>query len=155
MEIVTIPKGNSVAEIEVSYKPTLKLSALTKVQHSEEVYRLLIETWDKTKLQFVEQFKVMLLNRANRVLGICTITTGSATGTIADPRLIFAVALKSNACNIILAHNHPSGNLCPSTHDCELTQKIKEGGKLLEVTVIDHLIVSIEGYYSFANDGAM
>ena len=155
MEIENIPKGNSVAEIELSYRPILKLSTLPKVQRSEEIYRLLIETWDKTKLEFVEQFKVMLLNRANRVLGICTITTGSSTGTIADPRLIYAVTLKSNACNIILAHNHPSGNLCPSKYDCELTQKIKEGGKLLDVTVLDHLIVSIDGYYSFSDEGAM
>lgn len=155
MEIESVPKGNSVAEIEISYKPILKLSTLPKVQSSEEMYRLLIETWDKTKLEFVEQFKVILLNRAHRVLGICTITTGNSTGTIADPKLIFAVTLKSNAGSIILAHNHPSGNLFPSKSDCELTQRIKDGGKLLEVTVLDHLIISSEGFYSFADEGAM
>lgn len=155
MEIETVPKANSVAEIEISYKPILKLSTLAKVQSSEDVYRLLIATWDKTKLEFVEQFKVMLLNRNNRILGICTISTGNSTGTIADPKLIFAVALKSNAGSIILAHNHPSGNLVPSKADCELTQKFKEGGKFLEVAVLDHLIVTIEGFYSFADEGAM
>ena len=155
MEIETVPKGNSVAEIEISYKPILKLSTLPKVQTSLEVYNLFIDSWDKTKLEFVEQFKVMLLNRMNRVLGICTITTGSSTNTIADPRLIFGVALKSNACNIILCHNHPSSNLSPSRNDCEISQKIKEGGKLLDVKVVDHLIVSSEGYYSFADEGAL
>lgn len=155
MEIESVPKGNSVAEIEISYKPNVKLSALSKVESSAEVYRLFIETWDKTKLEFVEQFKMMLLNRSNRVLGICTITTGSSRFTIADPRLIFAVALKGNASIIILAHNHPSGSLYPSKSDCELTKKITDGGKLLEITVLDHLIVSNEGFYSFADEGAM
>ncbi len=153
MEFETVP--TSVAEIEISYKPILKLSSLPKALTSKEVYGLLIDTWDKTKLEFVEQFKVMLLNGTNRVLGICTITTGSSTNTIADPKLIFAVALKSNACSIILAHNHPSGSLFPSNRDLGLTAKIKDGGRLLEIGVVDHLIVSTEGYYSFADEGAL
>lgn len=155
MEIETIPKGSSVAEIEISYKPILKISTLPKVQDSTGIYKLFIETWDKTKIEFVEQFRIMLLNRANRVLGICTITTGSSTGTIADPKLIFAVALKANACSLAMAHNHPSGNLLPSKDDCGITQKIREGGKLLDISVLDHLIVSTEGYYSFADEGAI
>ena len=155
MDIETVPKGNSVAEIEISYKPILKLSTLAKVQSSEDVYRLLIKTWDKTKLEFVEQFKVVLLNRTNRILGICTISTGNSTGTIADPKLIFAVALKSNAGSLIMVHNHPSGNIVPSKADCKLTQRIKAGGKLLEITILDHLIISSEGFYSFADEGAM
>jgi DNA repair protein RadC len=147
--------GNIVAEIEISYKPVVRLSSLPEVKTSADVYKLFIESWDKTKLEFVEQLKVMLINRANRVLGICTVSTGGTTYTTADPRLIFAVALKCNACNIILAHNHPSGNLSTNKHDHDVTQKIKEGGKLLEITVLDHLIISSEGYYSFCDEGAM
>ena len=155
MNIEVIPTSNSVAEIELIYKPLMKISALPKVLHSKDAYRLLIESWDKTKLEFVEQFRVMLLNRASRVLGICTISTGGVAYTIADPKLIFAVALKANACRIILAHNHPAGNLFPSKDDCALTNRIKEGGKLLEICVEDHMIVSPEGYYSFADEGAL
>ena len=81
-------------------------------------------------MRFVEQFKVMLLNRANRVLGIFEVSNGSSTGTVADPKLIFAAAIKANACGIILAHNHPSGNLQPSKADIDLTRKVKEGGFL-------------------------
>ena len=155
MEIETIPKGSSVAEIELSYKPVMKVSTLPRIQSAADVYRLFIETWDKTKLQFVEQFKIMILNRANRVLGICTLSTGSATNTVVDMRLIFAVALKANACQIILAHNHPSSNLTPSKNDQSITERVKEAGRLLELPLTDHLIVSEDGYYSFAEEGAI
>ena len=155
MKIETIPGGNTVAEIEISYRPVRKLSSLPRIKTSGDAYRVFMISWDKAKLEFVEQFKVMLLNRANRVLGICTISTGSSTGTIADPKLIFGVCLKANACNLILCHNHPSGSLTPSKSDDLLSQKIKEGGRLLEVAVLDHLIVTNEGYYSFADEGVL
>ena len=92
----------------------------------------------------------MLLNRANKVLGIFEVSSGGSTGTVADPKLVFAAAIKANACGIILAHNHPSGNLQPSQADIDLTKKMKEGGKLLEIQILDHVIITTEGYYSFA-----
>lgn len=144
-----------VAEIELRYTPVLKLSTLPLIKDSRSAYNIFLANWDKTKIEFIEQFKIMLLNKAHRVLGICTISTGSATATIADPRLIFGTALKANACSIILAHNHPSGNLSPSRTDAELSQKLKEGGRLLDLSVLDHLIISTEGYYSFADEGAL
>lgn len=144
-----------VAEIEISYKPLIKPSLRPKLSSPEDAYRLLIDSWDMEKIELVEQFKVMLLNRAKRVLGICSLTTGSATGTIADPRLVFAIALKANASEIIIAHNHPSGNLMPSTADEKLTLKMKAAGELLDIPVIDHVIVSIEGFYSFAKEGLL
>jgi DNA repair protein RadC len=100
-------------------------------------------------LIFVEQFKVILLNAGNRVLGICTLTTGTGTNTMTDPKLIFAVAIKSNAVSIILPHNHPSGNLFPSQADIEIRQKIKMGGGFLDINVVDHIIVTSEGFYSW------
>ena len=75
------------------------------------------------------------------------------SGTVADPKLIFAAALKACASSIILAHNHPSGNLKPSQSDIDLTRKLKDGGKLLEIQMLDHIIVTTEGYYSFADEG--
>lgn len=144
-----------VAEIEISYKPTVKPSQRPKIGTPKEVYQLLIDTWDMAKIELVEQFKVMLLNRGKRVLGVCTLTTGSVTGTIADPKQVFAVALKANASEVIIAHNHPSGNLMPSKADYELTYRMKTVGDYLELKVVDHIIVTVEGFYSFAQEGTI
>lgn len=146
---------HQVAEIQLSYKSTVKPSQRPRISGSRDAYNVLLENWDSTKVEFVEQFKVLLLNRANKVLGIFEVSTGCSTGTVADPKLIFAAAIKANACGIILAHNHPSGNLQPSQADIELTRKMKEGGKLLEIQVLDHVIVTTEGYYSFADEGLL
>ena len=143
------------AEIQLSYKSTVKPSLRPKISGSKDASQLLLENWDASKLEFVEQFKVLLLNRANKVLGIFEVSTGSSTGTVADPKLIFAAAIKANACGIILAHNHPSGNLQPSQADIDLTRRMKEGGKLLEIQVLDHVILTNEGYYSFADEGLL
>jgi DNA repair protein RadC len=93
------------------------------------------------------------LNRASKPLGWVKISQGGITGTVADPRLIFQAALLTNSSALILSHNHPSGNLNPSQADIELTRKIKEGGKILEISLLDHLIISGDGYYSFADEG--
>ncbi|RYY22608.1 MAG: DNA repair protein, partial [Sphingobacteriaceae bacterium] len=98
---------------------------------------------------------VMLLNRANRVLGVYLVSSGGVAGTICDPKLVFQAALKANASTLILAHNHPSGNLNPSEADIKLTRKLVEAGKLLELPVCDHLILSEEGYLSMADEGLM
>ena len=97
----------------------------------------------------------MYLNRASRVLGVYPICTGGITSTIADPRLILSVALKTAATAIMLAHNHPSGSLKPSMNDKDLTRKVKEAAQLMEINVMDHIILSpIDGeYYSFADQG--
>jgi|SRR6478736_4895188 len=142
-----------VAEIHLSYKSNVRPSQRPKVTSSRESYQILFSTWDKDKVEFVEQFKILLLNRANKVLGIVDITSGTSTATIVDPKLIFAAALKANACSIIGAHNHPSGNRTPSQADIHLTKKLIDGGKLLEIQVLDHIIVTTEGYYSFADEG--
>lgn len=145
-----------VAEVELIYKSKVKASDRPKVTTSLDAFKLFKQHWDKNKIEFIEQFKVLFLNRANKVLGIFELSTGGVTGTIADPKLIFMAALKLNACNIILCHNHPSGNLKPSSADEQLTQKIKEAGKYLDLPVIDHLIISGEdSYYSFADEGLL
>jgi DNA repair protein RadC len=97
----------------------------------------------------------MLLNRNNKVLGIFELSTGGITGTVADPKLIFAAAVKAGACGIVICHNHPSGLIKPSRQDELITSKIKEGGKFLDINVIDSLIISTEAYYSFANEGLL
>ena len=145
----------TVAEIELVYKSKVKASARPIVTSSKSAYDILLKVWDENKIEFVEQFKVLLLNRANKVLGIYEVSTGGITGTVADPRLIFVAALKGNACSIILSHNHPTGNLKPSRQDDELTSKINQAGQLLDIKVLDHIIVTNEAYYSFADEGIL
>lgn len=144
-----------VAEIQLIYKTNVKPSDRLKINRSTDAHDIFRLSWDETKIEFVEQFKVMLLNRANKVLGIFELSTGGVSGTVADPKLIFAAALKGVASGLILAHNHPSGNLRPSQSDIDLTRKIKEGGKFLEIQLLDHIIITSEGYYSFADEGVL
>ena len=153
--VMNVSVLNMVTEVELVYKSKVKPSERPQVKSSKESYNLLLQTWDQNRIEFVEQFKVILMNRANRVLGIYVLSTGGVTGTVADPKLVFIAALKSNSCNIILSHNHPSGNLKPSKADEDLTNKIKQAGILLDIKVLDHIIVTSEGYYSFADEGLL
>ncbi len=100
-----------------------------------------------------EVFAVVFMNRANKINHFQVLSSGGISNAIVDPRIIFKRALEVKATSIVLCHNHPSGNLKPSRQDEELTLKLKNAGKLLDIQVVDHLIVSDEGYYSFADDG--
>ena len=102
-----------------------------------------------------EVFAIVFLNRANRIKHFEIISRGGITGTVADPRIILRRALEEGATSIVLTHNHPSGNLTPSRADEEITRKIVEAAKLLDISVLDHIIVSEEGYYSFADEGML
>jgi DNA repair protein RadC len=102
-----------------------------------------------------EEFWVLLLNRANRVIKKVQISQGGVAGTVADPKIIFKSALEELASGVIIAHNHPSGNLNASQADIELTKKIKEGGRLLEIQLLDHIIVAGQKYLSFADEGLL
>lgn len=102
-----------------------------------------------------EEFWIMMLNKANVVIKKEQISSGGVSGTIADPKIIFKRAVESLASSIILIHNHPSGNLKPSQADVSLTRKLKDGGKLLDIPVLDHLIFTDHDYYSFADEGLM
>jgi DNA repair protein RadC len=102
-----------------------------------------------------EVFAVIFLNRANRITHFEIVSEGGMTGTVADPRIILKKALEENAINIILSHNHPSGSLKPSAADEELTRKIREAARLFDIKVLDHIIVSEDGYFSFADEGIL
>ena len=102
-----------------------------------------------------EEFWIVLLNRANKVTAIERISEGGLTGTVADPRRIFNNALKAEATSIILSHNHPSGNIQPSSMDIELTKKLKKAGEVLDISVYDHIIIGENNYYSFADEGML
>ena len=102
-----------------------------------------------------EVFAVLFLNRANKINHFQIVSEGGITGTVADPRIILKKALEEDAVSIILCHNHPSGSLKPSGADQELTKKIKEAAKFFDIKLLDHLIVSDAGYYSFADEGIL
>jgi DNA repair protein RadC len=102
-----------------------------------------------------ETFWILLLNRANRVIRKMSISEGGISGTVADPKKIFKMALEFNASSIILCHNHPSGNIQPSEADIKLTNKMKDAGILLDLPVLDHIIVGGNDYFSFADEGMM
>ena len=95
---------NMVTEVELVYKSKVKPSERPQLKTSKDSYQLLLKTWDPNKVEFVEQFKVILMNRANRVLGIYELSTGGVSGTVADIKLVFMAALKSNACSLIISH---------------------------------------------------
>jgi DNA repair protein RadC len=141
------------AEIEISYRPKFKAADRPQIDSSQKAYHLLLDNWNKDRIELLEEFKIILLNRRNRVLGIVNISQGGIAGTMADPKIIFAIALKACASGIILSHSHPSGEASPSEADIRLTRKLTEAGKLLELNVFDHIIVCSEGYYSFLDQG--
>jgi DNA repair protein RadC len=149
------PEWTRVAEVELVYKTKVKASERPKISSVKDCYKLLKELWNENTIEMQEEFKVLLLNRSNKVIGIYEASVGGITGTVADPRLILAAAIKSLAVSIILSHNHPSGNLKPSRADEELTQKIKIAASYHDIKVIDHIIITSEGYFSFADEGLL
>ncbi|HRO98497.1 MAG TPA: DNA repair protein RadC [Flavobacteriales bacterium] len=102
-----------------------------------------------------EEFWLLLLDRGNRLIERCKVSQGGMHGTVADPKVIFKEALDRRASSVVLCHNHPSGQLRPSEEDIRLTRKLVEGGRLLDIAVHDHLIVTTTGYYSFADNGML
>ena len=144
----------NLAEIEVSYRTKVKASERRKITSSKDAESIFREIWSSS-MEFKEEFYIILLNRANQVLGWYKVSEGGMSGTVVDPKLIFSIALKGLASSIIISHSHPSGNLKPSNEDINLTKRLKEAGALLEIPVLDHLILTTDGYYSFGDEGMM
>ena len=149
------PEWCQVAEVELVYRTKVKPSQRPKITTSIDAYEILQKIWNRDKIELVEEFKVLLLNRSNKVLGVLDASSGGITGTVADPRIILTAAIKANAVGIVLSHNHPSGSVKPSRADEELTLKIREAARFLDMTVLDHIIITSEGYYSFADEGLL
>jgi len=146
----------TISEVQLIYKSKVKASDRKKISCSRDAYKIFMDSWNPDIIEFVEEFKILLMNRSNSVLGILDISKGGISGTVTDVRLIFQAAIKANASGLIACHNHPSGNLNPSESDTRLTQKIKEAGTLLDIQLLDHLILATEGnYFSFADSGLL
>ena len=124
----------------------------TVIRKSDDVY----EHMKPYLLDLIhEEFWVLFLNRANAIVKTSKISSGGMTGTVVDPRLLFREALENLANSIILVHNHPSGTLKPSEADEKLTKKIAKAGELLDIQILDHLIFTNQGFYSFADHGTI
>lgn len=141
-----------VAEITISYSHKSDPSKYPQIKSSQDAYAIFMDIWDNSTIDILETMYMLLLNRANRVLGVMKLSQGGVTGTIVDAKIIFSTALKAGASGIILSHNHPSGNLSPSKADRDISDNIYQAGKLLEIQLLDHLIVTRHGYTSFADE---
>lgn len=137
-------------EITISYS---RKGLGPKIISSRDVFELLTPNW--VDIDYCESFYLILINHGNMVLGVKKISTGSVSGTVSDPKKIFQTALKANASAIILCHNHPSGGVDPSSCDQKITEKCVQAGKFLDLPVMDHIIVTREKYFSFADEGIL
>ena len=142
--VAAMELGRSRKEMETEERP--------KVSGSKEAYELV--KGDLMDLAH-EEFWVLLFNRANRFIKKKRVSEGGVSGTVADPKIIYKLALEELASGIIVVHNHPSGNLTASQSDISLTKKLKEAGKVLEVQLLDHLIIAGQKYFSFADEGIL
>lgn len=146
---------SNVAEVKLRYSTKVKASDRAQIKCSDDAERLIREFWDDD-MEHVESAKLILLNRANKVLGIANISMGGTTGTVVDSKLIFQYALKTNASGLILVHNHPSGNFRPSPADENITRRVKEAGQLFNIQLLDHLIITPhDGCFSFTDEGLL
>lgn len=147
-------KSEVISEIEISFKPKRAIHPVVK--SSNDAYNCLKQFYPDEIISLQEQFTGAFLNRANKIIGVQVVSKGGLTGTLSDPRLIMATALKAAATGIILSHNHPSGNLQASTTDVEITKKIESACKYLDIKLLDHIIISPEGtYFSFVDEGLL
>ena len=136
------------AEVKLTYETRVKASERYRIKTAEDAAELFFKVWDRSTIEHVEEVKLILLNRANRVLGITTVSRGGMSGSIIDTRIILQYAIKANASSVILAHNHPSGNLNPSEADVRITEKVREALKLVEIQLLDHIIINKDEEYS-------
>ena len=144
---------HELTELKVSYKP--KKVAGPKVTSAQSAYEVLNSIYDQDLIDLREEFICLYLNRANQVKGWYQMSTGGFTGTVADPKIILGIALKTASCCMILSHSHPSGNLKPSEADINLTEKIKKAAVYMDIQVLDHIILTSNGYLSFADEGIL
>jgi DNA repair protein RadC len=142
-----------IAALEIGRRRKESVRAqLIQVNTSIDVYECIASQYKDLNH---EEFWILLLNRANKITSRHLVSKGGQAGTIADPKIIFNIALENHAASIILTHNHPSGNLKPSHADLELTRKLRSAGQFLDIPVLDHLIITDQGFLSFADEGLL
>ena len=142
-----------VSEIKISYMN--EVDEKIKVMGSSEVYQVLKANWDLDTIELQEEFKILLLNQGNQVLGIKSMFKGGINTCSIDVRLIMGMVLKANASALVITHNHPSGNLNASESDKRITSKIKECCEFFDIRLLDHIIMAKNSYLSFADEGIL
>lgn len=142
-------------KISVSFDKKLKTSELFTITSSETAADVFRKVFNADTINWCEEFILLCLNNSNRVIGFYKVSSGGITATVVDVRMIYTLALKSCAVSIIVAHNHPSGKLQPSDADIDITKKLKEGGKILDIKLLDHIILTDESYFSFTDNGIL
>ena len=140
-----------IAEVQITYSSKVKACDRFRVTGSKDAAKAFRSIWPS--YEHIEFIYMLMLNRQNQVLGCHQISKGGMTGTVVDVRVVFQVALKSCATSIIVAHNHPSGNLDPSDADKKITRQLKDAGSFLEIPLIDHIILTEAGFLSMADEG--
>jgi DNA repair protein RadC len=148
-----ITKSPMLAEVEVSYKSKIKPADRPKLNSSKSTAEYLRSVWNDDRIEHIEEFFIILMNRSTEVIGWCKVSMGGVAGTVCDPKVIFQLALGTNASGIILAHNHPSGSTKPSEQDVACTKALVSAGKVLDIKVFDHIILTAESYFSFGDEG--
>jgi DNA repair protein RadC len=142
-------------EWQMKYSHKVPSTEMFQVTYSADFANIIKECYDENTVGYQEEFLLFCLNRSNKVVGFFSVSKGGITGTVADPRIIIKAALDCAATAIVLSHNHPSGSLKPSQADQDLTWKIKEAARYFDIQVLDHVIISDAGYYSFADEGLL
>jgi DNA repair protein RadC len=145
----------AVCEVKISYRPKVKPSERPCLMSSADIFKFLKENgvFHPDTIELRESFKVMLLNSANRLLGIAHLSEGGVSRTEVDMRHVMQAAILANAAGIVLCHNHPSGNVQPGTADDRMTERVKAASEIFDIRVLDHIVLSSEGYYSYADEG--
>jgi DNA repair protein RadC len=142
-----------VSEIKVSYTNTV--ADKVKISSSANSYEVALAHWDLNVIDYVEQVKVILMNNANVVLGIFELARGGSTSCVVDLKIVLSVALKTHSSAIIMVHNHPSGMMVPSSSDRSISSRLKKACEVIDLKLLDHLIITRDSYYSFADSGTI
>ena len=142
-------------KIKIEMKRGIAYDSAKSICSSKDMSDVMRIMFDQGTINWTEEAVMLCLNACNKVVGYHRISSGGVTATIMDVKVIATVALNNCATSVALAHNHPSGNLTPSEADKQMTTKIKNGLKLLDITLIDHLIITDNGYFSFADEGLL
>ena len=137
---------------EIKIKVTLSKGDRVKINNSTDAYNVFKDLFDPNTIVWSEEMILLALNRNNEVYAWRRVSSGGTTGTVCDPKVIFSILLNCGASAFILAHNHPSGALIPSKQDIDITQKLKDGGEILDINLLDHLIIGHDNYYSMGDN---
>ena len=145
---------SKVSEVKLTYQPKVKASERAKITCSQDAHQILLPFYEE-EMSYRESFKIILLARNNKALGVREVSTGGTSACIVDTKQIFQAAILANASGLILSHNHPSGERKPSSQDIQVTKKVKSIAEMLHMQVLDHLIMFEDGYTSMADEGYM